>query len=65
MPTDDTTDRNRPSDSRDDPAPIFPPTRPEDVYGCLGRSETKPVTIEEMDEAVATEFRRQHALGRY
>jgi AbrB family looped-hinge helix DNA binding protein len=46
-------------------APLFAPTRPEDVYGCLHRPGMKAVTIEEMDEAVAAEFRRQHALGRY
>jgi AbrB family looped-hinge helix DNA binding protein len=43
----------------------FPPTRVEDVAGCLHRPGMKALTIEEMDEAVAAEFRRQHALGRY
>jgi AbrB family looped-hinge helix DNA binding protein len=46
------------------PETRFPVTRPEDVFGCLGRSE-RTTTVEEMDEAVAAEFRRQDALDRY
>src|SRR5438270_136884 len=44
--------------------PIFPPTRPEDVYGCL-QYDGPPKTIEEMNEAVSAEVRRRHARGRY
>jgi AbrB family looped-hinge helix DNA binding protein len=45
-------------------APIFPPTRPEDVRGSLPY-KGKPKTIEEMDAGVMEEVRRRHALGRY
>jgi AbrB family looped-hinge helix DNA binding protein len=46
------------------PAPVFVPTRPEDVRGMLAY-EGKPKTIEEMDAGVAEEVRRRHARGRY
>jgi AbrB family looped-hinge helix DNA binding protein len=39
------------------PASPFPPTRMEDVYGML-KYDGPPVSIEEMDEAVAEHFRR-------
>ncbi|CAD7051553.1 AbrB family transcriptional regulator [Pseudorhizobium endolithicum] len=44
-------------------APIFPPTRPSDVFGMLrDKYSGKPKTIEEMDagllEAVAADFKR-------
>jgi AbrB family looped-hinge helix DNA binding protein len=39
------------------PAKPFPPTKFEDVRGCL-KHEGPPITIEEMDEAVAREARR-------
>src|SRR5438067_11459277 len=45
-------------------APLFPPTRPEDVAGMLaykGRSKT----LEEMDAAITAEVKRRHARGRY
>ena len=45
-------------------APIFPPTRPEDVRGSLAYTG-RPKTIEEMDAAVLEEARRRHARGRY
>lgn len=45
-------------------APIFPPTRPEDVRGSLPY-KGKPKTIEEMNEGVMEEARRRHARGRY
>lgn len=35
-------------------APAFPPTRPEDVFGCLPWDGPE-LTIEEMDEAVLAE----------
>jgi AbrB family looped-hinge helix DNA binding protein len=44
--------------------PIFPRTRPEDVFGCLSYLGP-PKTIEEMNEAIAEEVRRRHARGRY
>jgi len=46
-------------------APIFPPTRVEDVAGCLHRPGMRTVSLEEMNEAIATEVARRHALGRY
>jgi AbrB family looped-hinge helix DNA binding protein len=46
------------------PAPLFPPTRPEDVYGMLKYSGP-PKTIEEMDAAITAEVKRRHARGRY
>ena len=38
----------------------FPPTTIEQVYGCL-KYDGPPVTIEEMDEAVAEDVRRMWA----
>ena len=46
------------------PAKPFPPTKFEDVFGCL-RYKGKPKTLEEMDTAIAKGVRRRHALGRY
>ena len=46
------------------PAPLFPPTRPEDVFGMLHYSGP-PKTVEEMDEAITAEVKRRHARGRY
>ncbi|HEX3535967.1 MAG TPA: AbrB/MazE/SpoVT family DNA-binding domain-containing protein [Stellaceae bacterium] len=46
------------------PEPLFPPTRPEDVYGVLKYSGPAK-TIEEMDEAIAREVKRRRARGRY
>jgi len=46
------------------PAPLFPPTRPEDVFGMLKYSGP-PKTIEEMDAAIDAEIKRRHARGRY
>jgi AbrB family looped-hinge helix DNA binding protein len=46
------------------PAPLFPPTRPEDVYGMLKYSGP-PKTIEEMDTAITAEVKRRHARGRH
>ena len=43
-------------------APLFKPTRPEDVYGML-LYEGPPKTIEEMDAAIEAEVRRRHAHG--
>ena len=46
-------------------APRFPPTRVEDVAGCLHRPGMRARTIKEMDEAIVAVVRRRHALGRY
>ena len=46
------------------PAPVFAPTRPEDVAGMLAyRGPQK--TLEEMDGAVTAEVTRHRARGRY
>jgi AbrB family looped-hinge helix DNA binding protein len=45
-------------------APIFPRTRPEDVFGML-KHDGPPITIEEMDAAITDEVKRRHARGRY
>jgi AbrB family looped-hinge helix DNA binding protein len=45
-------------------APLFAPTRPEDVFGML-QYKGKAKTIKEMDEGVLAEARRRHARGRY
>lgn len=45
-------------------APIFPPTRPEDVFGML-KYDGPAKTIEEMDKAIEAEVKRRHARGRY
>ena len=46
------------------PAPIFPPTRPEDVFGMLYTGRPA-VTLEEMDAAIDAEIDERHARGRY
>ena len=46
------------------PAPLFPPTDPEQVFGCLAYSG-EPKSLEEMREGIAKEARRRHAGGRY
>lgn len=46
------------------PASLFPPTRPEDVYGILKYSGP-PKTIEEMDAGVMEEAKRQNDRDRY
>jgi AbrB family looped-hinge helix DNA binding protein len=45
-------------------APVFVPTRPEDVAGMLAyRGPSK--TLEEMDAAITAEVKRRRARGRY
>jgi AbrB family looped-hinge helix DNA binding protein len=44
--------------------PLFPPTRPEDVFGSL-KYDGPPKTIEDMHEAVLAEAARRHARSRY
>jgi AbrB family looped-hinge helix DNA binding protein len=43
----------------------FARTRPEDVFGSLHVPGRKPVTLEEMDEAITAEVLARHARGRY
>ncbi|HEX3664636.1 MAG TPA: hypothetical protein VHU23_05330 [Rhizomicrobium sp.] len=45
-------------------APLFPPTRPEDVFGSL-KYNGPPKTLEDMDAGIAAEAKRRHARGRY
>jgi len=45
-------------------APVFAPTRPEDVAGMLAY-RGRPKTLEEMGAAITAEARRRHARGRY
>ena len=45
-------------------APVFAPTRPEDVAGMLAY-RGPPKTLEEMDAAVTDEVTRRRARGRY
>jgi AbrB family looped-hinge helix DNA binding protein len=44
--------------------PIFPPTRPEEVFGSLAYAG-RPKTLEDMEEGIAAEARRRHACDRY
>ncbi len=46
------------------PAPVFAPTRPEEVAGMLAY-RGRPKTIEDMDAAITAEVRRRRARGRY
>lgn len=46
------------------PAPVFAPTRHEDVAGMLAYNGP-PKTIEKMDAGIDAEVRRRHARGRY
>ena len=45
-------------------APVFAPTRPEDVAGMLAY-RGRPRTLDEMDAAITAEAKRRHARGRY
>lgn len=42
------------------PEPLFPPTRLEDVVGML-KYDGAPVSLEDMDQAIAEHIRRRHA----
>lgn len=42
----------------------IPVTRPEDVFGML-KYDGPPVSVEEMNEAIAIEVKRRSARGRY
>ena len=43
---------------------VFPATRPEDVFGCLGPA-LEARSVEEMEAGIMAEVRRRHARGRY
>jgi AbrB family looped-hinge helix DNA binding protein len=45
-------------------APVFAPTRPEDVAGMLAY-RGQPKTVEEMDAAITAEAKGRRARGRY
>lgn len=44
--------------------PLFPPTRHEDVFGCL-HYDGPPISLEDMDAGIEAEVRRRSARGRY
>ena len=46
------------------PAPVFPRTRPEEVFQSLP-DHGRPKTIDEMDAAIEAEVKHRHARGRY
>ena len=46
------------------PLKPVPPTRFEDVFGCL-KYKGRPKTIAQMNQAIAKEVRARHARGRY
>ena len=46
------------------PAPLFKPTRPEQVFGMLPH-QGPPKAVEEMHAAIEAEARQRHARGRY
>lgn len=45
-------------------APVFPPTRPEDVFASLP-FEGKPKSLADMEAGIAAEVKRRHAGARY
>ena len=46
------------------PAPVFAPTRPEQVFGSLPHAGP-PKSLAEMDAGILAEARRRHAGDRY
>ena len=44
------------------PVPLFPATKPKDVFGSLPHSGA-PKSLEEMEAGIAAEARRRHARG--
>jgi AbrB family looped-hinge helix DNA binding protein len=46
------------------PAPAFPSTDPEQVFGSL-RHHGNPKTLDEMQAGIGAETRRRHVRGRY
>jgi len=45
-------------------APLFSPTVPDQVFGCL-HHQGEPKTLQQMHDGIAAEVRRRHARGRY
>lgn len=45
-------------------APLFEPTTPDQVFGCL-KYDGPPKSLEEMDAAIDDMIRERHARGRY
>jgi AbrB family looped-hinge helix DNA binding protein len=45
-------------------APVFAPTRPEEVAGMLAY-RGRPKTLEDLDAAITAEVKRRRARGRY
>lgn len=45
-------------------APVFPHTKPKDVFGCLPYAG-RPKTLKQMEAGIAAEARRRHARNRY
>jgi len=45
-------------------APLFAPTRPNEVFGSLGHAGP-PKTLEQMEAGIAREARRRHARNRH
>ncbi len=46
------------------PLRLFPPTRLEDVIGCLPY-KGKPKTLSQMEKAIGEEVKARHGRGRY
>jgi AbrB family looped-hinge helix DNA binding protein len=46
------------------PKRLFPPTRPDDVFGSL-HYKGQPKTLADMDAAITAEAKRRHARNRY
>jgi AbrB family looped-hinge helix DNA binding protein len=46
------------------PAPVFPATRPEQVFGSLAYAGP-PKSLEDMEAGIMAEARRRHARDRY
>jgi len=46
------------------PVKPFPPTKFEDVYGCLQYKGT-PKSLDDMEDAIRQEVKARHARGRY
>ena len=44
------------------PEPVFAPTRPEEVFGCLA-SDGPPKSLADMEAGILEEARRRHARG--
>ena len=44
------------------PVPLFPATKPKDVFGSLPHRGA-PKSLDEMEAGIATEARRRHARG--